>query len=99
MYSSSSSPSSTIAIRHSSGCETLMSISLFMRDDSFLYAGGRPRRGPRLNLQDKPLLLMRAGQPPIAAHVSDPADASTAAIEAASRRKSDGAIECGAARR
>ena len=30
MYSSSSTPSSTIAIRHSSGCETLISISCFM---------------------------------------------------------------------
>src|SRR5436190_7049785 len=31
MYSSSSNPSSTIAMRHSSGWETLISISFFMR--------------------------------------------------------------------
>src|SRR5262245_51884590 len=47
IYSSSSTPSSTMAIRHSSGCETLISISLFIADVAFLYARVEPRRqGP-----------------------------------------------------
>src|SRR5262245_59634915 len=37
MYSSSRTPSSMIAIRHSTGCETLMSISLFMLTWAFVY--------------------------------------------------------------
>src|SRR5690242_13222143 len=62
-----------IAIRHSSGCETLISISLFMPDVSFLYAGvmprptacERPRRG-RSKLADRDrrqMLAYRAARP------------------------------------
>src|SRR5205807_657445 len=103
MYSSSSNPSSMIAIRHSSGCETLMSISLFMRDNSFLYVRVRP---PRLlySVLQRPSQSDGARgthkrQPPVAARVSDSAGAHTAAQQAASRRKSDGAMVGGAARR
>jgi hypothetical protein len=80
-----------------------MSISLFMPDDSFLYEKVRPRRhDPCFAAQNTVTLVMfmaHKRQPQIAARVSDPAMTHAAACEAASRRKSDGAILGGAARR